>query len=288
MTIPNKKTGIAAIILTKNEERDLPGCLESLRSLCSRIVVIDSGSIDRTANIAKACCAIVLDHPFTTHADQVNWAIENAGITEPWTLRIDADERLSPELMLNLAHITGAARPELSGILVPRRTVFLGTPLRWGGTYPVWLLRVWRTGQGRCENTRMDEHIILKAGTTEKARGDLLHLIPKSLSEWTGKHDWYAERECQDILEQRSSSPQGPIGQARLKRLLKTRLYLRLPLLIRPFLYWAYRYILLLGILDGKSGLIYHCLQAFWYRFLVDAKLVELQKNQLRQPVNQP
>jgi hypothetical protein len=123
----------------------------------------------------------------------------------------------------------------------------------------------------------MDEHIVLGQGSTVKAQGDLIHVIPKSLSEWSRKHDWYADRECKDILGL-SGRPLGLAGQPGARRVLKQGYYLRLPLFARAFLYWFYRYFLKLGFLDGREGLIYHFLQGFWYRFLVDAKLYELDK----------
>jgi hypothetical protein len=123
----------------------------------------------------------------------------------------------------------------------------------------------------------MDEHMVLSGGQVRRLSGHLIHEIPKSLSEWTRKHDWYAERECLDIL---NGSGKAALlgGQAGVKRFLKQNVYLRLPLFHRALLYWFYRYFLRLGFLDGKEGLIYHFLQAFWYRFLVDAKLYELQR----------
>jgi len=123
----------------------------------------------------------------------------------------------------------------------------------------------------------MDEHIVLDKGTTVKVRGDLLHEIPKSLSEWVRKHDWYADRECKDILGV-SGSPSDLTGQPGVRRALKQGIYLRFPMFARAFLYWFYRYFLKFGFLDGKEGLIYHFLQGFWYRFLVDAKLYELKQ----------
>jgi len=162
---------------------------------------------------------------------------------------------------------------------VPLRIHFLGKAIYHGGSYPVWLLRLWRTGVGECEDIWMDEHMVLSSGEMMKLQGDLIHEIPKDLSEWTRKHDWYAARECKDILADRDAYPSsGP--QAKAKSKLKRHLFYRLPLFYRAFLYWFYRYFLRLGFLDGREGLIYHFLQAFWYRFLVDAKLYELQKNE--------
>jgi hypothetical protein len=146
-------------------------------------------------------------------------------------------------------------------------------------------VRLWRAGLGRCEDTWTDEHIVLPQGQVLKLHGDLIHEIPKDLSEWTRKHEWYTTRECKQILTGAwdNWSPTG--RQAKIKRLLKKHLYLRLPPLYRAFFYWFYRYFLRLGFLDGKEGLIYHFLQGFWYRFLVDAKLFELQKSEGKRSV---
>ena len=139
----------------------------------------------------------------------------------------------------------------------------------------MWQLRLFRRGCGRCEETWMDEHIVLSHGKIVNAEGDLIHEIPKNLAEWSRKHIWYAERECKEVLE--AASQGGKLhGQAAAKRWLKRNVYYRSPLFLRAFAYWFYRYFLRLGFLDGKPGLIYHFLQAFWYRFLVDATLYEM------------
>jgi glycosyltransferase involved in cell wall biosynthesis len=276
MNVPS----VAAIILTKNEEEDLPACLESLAGVVSEVFVVDSGSTDRTLEIAERYRVRVLTHSFLNHAAQLNWALSSVNTTADWLLRIDADERLSEELRRELQERLPCLGSEVTGLLVPLQIHFLGRYIRHGDSYPVWLLRLWRRGIGRCEDIWMDERIVLSEGQVLKLHGDLIHEIPKSLSEWTRKHDWYAGRECRDILTAATRDDRPPTGQqARLKRLLKRHLYLRLPAFHRAFLYWFYRYFLRLGFLDGKEGLIYHFLQAFWYRFLVDAKLYELQKS---------
>jgi glycosyltransferase involved in cell wall biosynthesis len=269
-----KETTLLAIVLTKNEERDLPACLASLENLATEIYVIDSGSTDRTVAIAAEYGARVLSHPFTNHAAQFNWALVNIVSSAAWVIRIDADERLSEGLRTELCAALNQSADAVTGFEVPRRIRFLGRNLRFGDTYPIWLLRVWRNGCARCEDRQMDEHMVLHHGESRRLQGDLLHEIPKSLTEWTAKHNWYATRECADILSLKLAElPQGAAGARRLKR----SVYLRFPLFYRAFAYWAYRYILRLGFLDGRAGLIYHFLQGFWYRFLVDAKLYESQ-----------
>lgn len=270
---------VAAIILTKNEEKDLPACLESLAGVVSDIYVIDSGSTDRTVEIAQRYEARVLTHPFVNHAAQINWALTEVDPATDWVLRIDADERLNEELRRELLDRLPGIDKEVTGLLISRRISFLGREISHGDSYPVWLLRLWRRGFGTCEDTWMDEHMVLSEGRTLRLHGDLIHDIPKNLSEWTRKHDWYAERECKDVLAtaNRDGLPSSPCP-SHVKK-LKKHLFLRLPPFYRAFLYWFYRYFLRLGFLDGKEGLIYHFLQAFWYRFLVDAKLYELQKN---------
>jgi glycosyltransferase involved in cell wall biosynthesis len=268
-----KQLTMAAIVLTKNEERDLPACLESLEGLATEIYVTDSGSTDRTVAVAQEHGAHVLSHPFTNHAAQFNWALENVPAAAEWVLRIDADERIGDRQREALLAALREAPEDVTGFEIARRLRFLGRELRHGDTYPVWLLRVWRRGEGRCEDTRMDEHIVLRRGKVRRVQGDLIHEIPKDLTEWTAKHNWYASRECQDITRREAAAVLE--GQAATRRWLKQNVYLRFPLFYRAFFYWFYRYFLKLGFLDGRQGLVYHFLQGFWYRFLVDAKLYE-------------
>jgi len=268
-----KQTTLAAIVLTKDEERDLPACLESLEGLATERYVIDSGSTDRTVAIAEEYGARVLLHTFVSHAAQFNWALENVPSEAEWVLRIDADERIGRRQREELRAALREAPEDVTGFEIVRRIRFLGRELRYGDTYPIWLLRVWRRGEGRCEDTWMDEHIVLRRGKVRRVKGDLIHDLPKDLTEWTAKHNWYASRECQDIKSREAAAALE--GQAGTKRWLKQNVYLRFPLFYRAFFYWFYRYFLKRGFLDGRQGLVYHFLQGFWYRFLVDAKLYE-------------
>ncbi|NEQ52811.1 MAG: glycosyltransferase family 2 protein, partial [Leptolyngbya sp. SIO3F4] len=201
----------------------------------------------------------------------------------PWIMRLDADERLTPELAEELIEVLPKASKDITGYQVKRRVFFMGRWIRYGGYYPTWLMRIWRTGYGTCEQRLMDEHIVLSEGRIANLEYDIIDDNQKCLSFWIDKHNRYADREVQDILAARNKV-QGDglavkqFSQAKQRRWIKTNLYSRFPLFSRAFIYWLLRYTIGLGFLDGVEGLVFHFLQGFWYRFLVDAKLYEILK----------
>jgi glycosyltransferase involved in cell wall biosynthesis len=282
---------LAVVILTRDEERNIAKCLESLASLDAAVYVVDSASVDRTREIASSLGATVLQRPWTNYADQFNWALDNAGIHAAWTMRLDADEEVTSELARELRAFIDRPPAGVSGIYVRRRVYFLGKWIRHGGYYPTWLLRVWRTGRGRCEDLFMDEHMVVDTGRTVHLYADIIDRNNKDLSFWIDKHNRYASREVKDVLRKEAEGGRARAGivsaslrgeQESSKRWIKDNVYLRLPLFVRPTLYFLYRYFLRLGFLDGKRGLVFHVLQAFWYRFLVDAKLYEHRLTRVR------
>jgi glycosyltransferase involved in cell wall biosynthesis len=274
---------LSVIILTKNEESNLPTCLASLQKLNAEIFIVDSGSTDRTIEIAKEYGCQVFQHSFENHAKQLNWALQNLPVKTSWIMRLDADERLTPQLTKELKQILPNTPREINGFQVKRRVFFMGRWIRHGGYYPTWLLRVWRTGNGTCEQRYMDEHIVLSQGKIANLKYDIIDENHKGLSFWVDKHNNYADREVKDMLDMATeqSDPlleKGQLSQATQRRWVKQNLYGRFPLFVRAFFYFLLRYTIGLGFLDGVEGLIFHFLQGFWYRFLVDAKIYELQK----------
>jgi glycosyltransferase involved in cell wall biosynthesis len=272
---------LSVIILTLNEEANLPVALASLRGLDVEVFVVDSGSTDRTLEIARAAGCKVVQHPFESQAHQLNWALDNLPIATPWVMRLDADERLTPELAQELAARLPALPDDVSGLALRCRVYFWGRWIRHGSYYPLWVLRIWRHGRARCEDRHMDEHMVVDSGRAARLQHDIIDENRKGLTFWTQKHNGYADREAKEFLsiERGSRSSNGPAtDQARRRRWLKENLYGRAPLFWRAFGYWFYRYVLRLGFLDGRPGLVFHFLQGFWYRFLVDAKLVERQR----------
>ncbi|MFT3997296.1 MAG: glycosyltransferase family 2 protein [Asticcacaulis sp.] len=276
---------IAVIILTHNEAHHIARALESLRPVAKEVFVIDSGSTDGTAEIAREMGAVVLTNPWVNYAAQFQWGLDNAPVTADWIMRWDADEVMEPELAQNLLKVMPGLEPDVTGLKMHRRHIFMGRFIRHGGRYPLTLLRIWRKGVGRIENRWMDEHIVLSHGRTLVVEGDFSDINLGDLGFFTDKHNKYATREAVDVLNQRydlfgrdEAFEDQETDQAKRKRGLKENFYNRLPFGVGPIGYFLYRYIFQLGFLDGKEGAIYHGLQGLWYRFLVDAKVLEFDR----------
>lgn len=273
---------LTAIVLTFNEEKHLDRALSSLKGIADQVIVVDSLSNDRTVTIAQSHGATVIQHPWEhNYARQLNWALASAPIVGNWVLRLDADEYLTPELAQWLSLHLGSLSRDIDGIYVRRRVHFMGRWIRHGGMYPMWVLRVWRAGRGRCESRWMDEHIVLDGGKAIRVKADLIDENLNDIRWWMTKHIDYSRREAADLnVGGRSRGASGIggglHGQAAMRRILKTSIYGRLPKYWRAGVYFVYRYCFRLGFLDGTPGLIWHILQGFWYRFIVDVHLREL------------
>lgn len=277
---------LAVVILTFNEERHIGRALSSVADFASELFVIDSFSTDRTVEIAKAHGAVVIQHPFINYAKQFQWALDNAPIAADWIMRLDADEVIEPDLAERLRTDLPALPKHVVGINFKRKHIFLGRWIRHGGRYPLVLLRIWRRGHGRIEDRWMDEHMILSGGQTVTIEGGFADHNLKDLTFFTDKHNKYATREAIDVINQRRGLFRRDVDlvaeegsrQAALTRWIKEKLYNRIPYQISTPAYLFYRMVFRLGFLDGKEGILYHCLQGFWYRLLVGAKIDELER----------
>lgn len=283
---------LTIIILTYNESQNLPRALASVVPMGGQVIVVDSGSTDATVDIARQAGAYVMTNPFVTQARQFNWALEQLPPDNGWIFRLDADEIVSPELARTLSDFVKADGNGAMGAAVLRRMAFLGRPIRWGGVFPVPIVRVLRHGKGRSEDRWMDEHILVD-GPIITLQGELLDDNLKPLTWWIEKHNSYASREVvemlnlQDVFMPRDDAAKLHANRpAGLKRLLKERVYARLPGGLRASAYFFYRYVIRLGFLDGREGTAFHVLQGFWYRYLVDTKLHEVQAYMRRHKVD--
>lgn len=277
------KPSITAIILAFNEEIHIARCLERLWPVVERIVVIDSGSSDGTAQIARGLGAEVLHHAFVNHAAQLQWGIDNAGITTDWIIRIDCDEYLEQGLIDEIVRETPNLPDTVSALDFKLKVIFRGRFIRWGGYYRTLLTRMWRRGRGRMEQRWMDERLLVSGGETVRLRGgDLVDESLKDIGWWTDKHNRYATLQMIDFVQREQglgvveARESGTLTRrARWRRFLRNRLYGGAPLYLRAVMYFTQRYFLRLGFLDGKQGFVWHFLHGFWFFMLMDAKIDE-------------
>ncbi|KEO72587.1 spsA [Anditalea andensis] len=276
---------LSVMILTYNEEIHLGRCLENVKLLTDKIFIVDSFSTDGTQKIAEEFGANFYQNKWeNSHAKQLNWALENLPLETPWILRVDADEYLTPELIQEIAQKLPTIDENVSGITLPLRRIFLGRHIKKGGTARIKLLRLFRKGKVISEQRWMDEHMQVLSGEiidfeNEFADDNLNHIIW-----WSAKHNGYAVREAIELLdleyeflEKRDQHHFQLNEEASAKRTRKLS-YAKKPLFIRAFAYFIYRYIFKLGFTEGKEGFLWHFLQGWWYRTLVDTIIFEVKK----------
>ena len=281
----NQLSSISVVLLTYNEAKHLPRCLDSLRQISDDIHVIDSYSTDDTVQIAESYGAKVLQNKFVNYAIQFKWGLDHCEPRNPWVMRMDADEYLEPGLIREIHERMSSLDPEVSGIFLKRKVFFKGKWIRHGGFYPHVLLRIWRNGSAAIEQRWMDEHMVLDHGRSIVFKEHVVDYNLNSIHWWVNKHNNYAVREMVDLLNLKYQLIQGDqrmlvgeTSQAKRKRLLKEKWYASLSPGLRAFSYFVYRYFIRLGILDGFYGFVFHFMQGFWYRLLVDMNVLEFEK----------
>lgn len=272
-------TDITAIILTKNEEVNIKRCIQSIKGIVDRICVVDSGSTDKTIEIAESMGAEIFYHiPFINYAEQFNWAVDNIDLTTTWVYRIDADECVTSELATEIVEQCEAHRSDdVNGFLMNYKLCFLGKCLTHGGAYPFTKITIYKPQYARFEERAMGEHVVLSQGRCLTLKNDCLHYDCKSLTAYIDKHNWYATREVQDYYDRQERIAQQAdlYTKAEVTKKLRDGFYYKLPMFFRAKLYYWYRYYVQLGFLDGKEGKIYCIIQAYFYRFIIDAKIYE-------------
>jgi len=261
---------VSVLIPTFDEELNLPDCLGSVAGWSDDVWVIDSFSRDKTAEIARAAGAKLVEHAFEGYSQQKNWALDTLPLAYPWVLILDADERLTPELAAEISAIAQANGGGCDGFYLNRRFVFYGKWIRHCGWYPSWNLRLFRRGAGRYENRELHEHVILD-GKAGYCKHDLIHEDLRDMSEWIAKHNSYSSKEAREQYRillgeaQTGFKPSLFKGSVERKRFVKERIWPRLP--GRAFLYFLYLYFFRLGFLDGKHGLHFCLMHAIFEEF---------------------
>ncbi len=214
--VDNRPLPISAIVLTYNEEQNIEACLRSLEGVVDEILVVDSGSMDRTLEIARRFTHNIFTHPFEDYAQQRNWCQAALPIRNEWIFHIDADERVTTELVLALRSFFGTPPPAtVSGLAVRRRIEFMGRAIVHGGIYPTYHSRIYRLESGRCEAREYDQQFLVD-GTLVMLDADLIEHTAQSLFTWTARHNRWAQMEAKHLLAHSESLPAGETIQPKL------------------------------------------------------------------------
>jgi glycosyltransferase involved in cell wall biosynthesis len=285
----SEKIPVSVLIPAKNEESNLPACLESV-ARADEVFVVDSQSSDRSIEISTNYGANVVQFYFNGRwPKKKNWSLDNLPFRNQWVLIVDCDERITPELWDEIA--TVIQDPNYNGYYLNRRVFFLGQWIRYGGKYPDWNLRLFKHKSGRYENLNTEdipntgdnevhEHVILD-GKVGYLKNDMLHIDFRDIYHWLERHNRYSNWEARvyyNILTGNDES--GTIGAnlfgdaVQRKRFLK-KIWVKLP--FKPLLRFILFYFIRLGFLDGKAGYIYGRLLS-QYEYQIGVKLYELRQ----------
>lgn len=267
---------LEVVVLTKNEEPHIEDLLISLQGLDCHVLIVDSGSTDRTLEICEQYGAEIVYYEYVTEARTRNWVLRQRKDVD-WILFLDADERLSPELNRELQRLPSPSEG-IVGYYVRREMWFLGKPLRYGGHQRNYLLHLLHPPVAEVvEETRTLEYVRVE-GRTARLRHPIIHENKKPLRDWVLKHDFYAQREAED--RRNNVQRRKPVTEGRARAFIHRYILSRMPPLLLPFAYFGYRYFVRLGFLDGRVGFIYYVMHDLWYPTLIAAKLVELDQSQ--------
>lgn len=265
---------VSVLILTLNEEQDLPGCLESV-AWSDDVHVFDSHSTDRTVEIARARGATVTTRAFDTYARQRNAAMQ-LPFRHAWVLVLDADERATPELSVEVQRVAADAAESVSAFRIRRRDFLWGTWLKHAQLTPYYvrLLRV-----GRVHYTRDINEFVEVEGETGQLAAPLDHMaFSKGIAHWVAKHNQYSTAEAEllangDAVRDASLKDALFGGNFHDRRAAQKAIFYRMP--ARPLLKWMYMMFVRGAVLDGTAGVMYATLQSF-YEYLIEVKRREI------------
>lgn len=276
-------SAITGVVITFNERANVDRTVSALANICREVLVVDSGSTDDTVARAHAHGARVLSNPFISHAAQWTFALEQVQAA-PWVLALDADQAPDAQLAADLVRISREAPRTVAGVYLNRLTVFRGQPLRHGGLFPKWMLKMFRPEAVALDASDLFDLRFGVRGEVVHARGVLVEDNRKEddIDFWITKHVRYASLLAQEEQRRRRAAatfvdPPSLLGTPDQRLLYLKSIWDRLPRYWRGVAYFAFRYLLRLGFLDGRRGFQFHLLQALWFRTLVDIHLDALE-----------
>ncbi|ANE49266.1 glycosyltransferase family 2 protein [Flavisolibacter tropicus] len=269
---------ISVVILTKNEEVSLPSCLASL-SWCDDIHVLDSGSTDKTNEIAKMFGANTYVHPFEGFGKQRNYALDNLDFKNEWILFLDADEHSTEKFREAIYKEITKATNGVAGFYCCSKLMLEGRWLKRSDTFPIWQFRLLRKGRARFTNLGHGQKECDLTGEVKYIKEGYLHYsISKGWFEWINRHNIYAKKEA---AFRYYNCP--PFRNIFVRHASMRRIALKCWLtksLIWPFLRFIHAYFFKLGFLEGIQGLLY-CVNNFYYEFMISIQYRELKRNEI-------
>ena len=269
------KLPVSTVILTRNEEEELPDCLSSL-SWCDDIHVVDSQSSDQTLAIAEASGATCYSNPFLGFGQQRNWAIDNCSLKHEWILFLDADERSTEDFVQELYWELQNPNQNCAGYYLCSKTMLDGRWLKRADGFPKWQFRLARKGFSRFEDFGHGQREVLLNGELKYLKEPYLHYsFSKGWSQWIARHNVYSSKEAELRLNQKPSFEE-LFSKHSAVRLKSLRLLLsRVP--GWPLMHFIIHYIFYLGLLEGRAGLA-HCINKAYYEFLIRLKMREFKR----------
>jgi glycosyltransferase involved in cell wall biosynthesis len=264
---------VTVIILTYNEEENIARAIQNTIGWAKEVIVLDSFSSDDTIEIAEAKGAKIVQRKFDNYSSQRNYAIQEIKLETDWILFLDADEYLSEELKVEITSVL--KNPKADGYYLKRRFYFNGKWIRWGGYYPTWILRLFRKDKGLFQR-EINEHLVLN-GITGKLNNYFADDNQKPMRFWWKKHIEYAQQEAQSLYQGKLDKLQLNLwgSQADRKLWIRYRIWNKLPVFLRPFIYYFYRYIFRFGFLDG---FIFHFYHGLVYYLIIDSFYLEIKR----------
>lgn len=269
---------ISVLIPTKNEEANLPFALASVQGWAAEVFVLDSGSTDRTREIAAAYGAQFVEHAWEGYARQKNWGLDHLPMTGKWVFILDADEVITPELRDELRRVAQEDQAAENGFYINRFFIFLGQRIKHCGYYPSWNLRFFRRGKARYEVREVHEHMIVD-GKVGYLKHEMEHNDRRGMEFYIAKHNHYSTLEARELFRVEQGAAEGTMrfsfwgGPIERRRWVKNRLWPKLP--AKWVLRWLFMYVFKLGILDGTVG-FHFCLFLASYEHQITLKLKEL------------
>jgi glycosyltransferase involved in cell wall biosynthesis len=273
---------VSVLILTKNEQQDLPGCLDSVR-WSNDVHVLDSQSTDGTIEIAQAAGASTTTRAFDGYASQRNFGLQ-LPFANPWVLILDADERITEGLAIEMQHFVSTVKPDVAAARMRRRDIWWGTWLKHAQISPFYVRLV---RHGRAHYEREVNEVLVVDGAIQDLIEPFDHYpFSKGLDHWFSKHNVYSRMEAQFIAAGNGIKPSWKVAffgaDFNERRVHQKAIFYRLP--GRPFIKFVYMLLIRRAFLDGAAGLRYASLQAI-YEYMIVLKVKELEQAASKIPV---